>query len=99
MNQYFPTILRSSERCCGPVLGSTGDVRLFVGESVFADLGRIADLGDMKRADAKRHDYSPKSVNGISLGNSFTNSIFSAAFTATTKSTTTDNGVPAIPIT
>lgn len=31
MNQYFPPILLSSGRCCGPVEGSTGDARLSLG--------------------------------------------------------------------
>ncbi len=71
MIQSFPTILRSSERCCGPVVGSTGDVRLS-----FAN--RAADfLNDMKRADVNRH----KGINpalgtaGFKLGNSLNSSI------------------------
>ena len=31
MNQYFPQTMLSSGRCCGPVMGSTGDVRLSFG--------------------------------------------------------------------
>ena len=35
MTNYFPPISLRSGRCCGPVVGSTGDVRLSFGANVW----------------------------------------------------------------
>lgn len=72
MIQYFPTILPSSGRCCGPVSGSTGDVRLSLAKLARSVLG--AGLGAVRNwtldgVGSNGYMGAGASDAGVTLGN------------------------------